>query len=281
MMADVERVKADIQLVRELSNELAGHIHALPDGIWRDPEQFGSPCEGWKVADVIAHLIEGATLYSLSVGRALKGESSPPMGHRSMGRQEATEALISLRGSYDEDLFLEFNGSCKQLNTLLVSLESKDFKAPAFHSFFGAIPVSRLIELRVLELAVHGWDVRYSLDRSATLSEKALPFLTGWMQSWFSIGFQKSDMLVSPVTYRFRLNEPVTESYDVVITGDDFSLQPSDGADADVTFSCDTNTYILLGMGRLPFARSVRRGRLSFEGDEKLASQFTDWFGPV
>ena len=64
-------------------------------------------------------------------------------------------------------------------------------------------------------------------------------------------------------------------------TGDDFSLQPSDGADADVTFSGDTDTYILFGMGRLPFARSVRRGRLSFDGDEKLASQFMDWFGPV
>ena len=280
-MADVERVKANIQLVRELSNELAGHIHALPEDIWRNAEQFGSPCEGWKVADVITHLVEGANLYSLSIARALKGESSPPMGHRSMNHQQATKALISLRASYDEDLFLEFNGSCKQINTLLVSLEPKDFETPAFHPFFRAVPISRLIEFRVLELAVHGWDIRYSLDRSATLSEKALPFLTGWMQNWFRFGFQKGDRLESPITYRFRLNEPVSESYDMVIKGNKFSLQPSDASDADVTFSCDTDTYILFGMGRLPFARSVRRGRLSFEGDEKLASQFTDWFGPV
>ena len=281
-MADVERVKANIQLVRELSNELAGHIHALPEDIWRNPEQYGSPCEGWKVADVITHLIDGGNTYSLSIARALKGESSAPMGHRSINsRQEATEALISLRGSYDEDLFLEFNASCKQLNTLLVSLNPEDFETPSFHPFFGAIPVARLIEFRVLELAVHGWDIRYSLDRSATLSEKALPFLTGWMQNWFSFGFQKGDRLERPITYRFRLNEPVSESYDVVIKGDDFSIQPSDDSDADVTFSCDTDTYIVFGMGRLRFARAVRRGRLSFEGDEKLAAQFTDWFGPV
>ncbi len=279
-MVDTEQMRAHVRLVRELSNGLAAHIHTLPDDVWRNAEQYGSPCAGWKLADVITHLIWGANLTSLSIARALKGQTAPPMGYSPMTPEESTESIISLRDAYDEDLFPEFNASCRRLNSMLVSLELEQFDAPAFHPT-GVMTVAGLIGVRALELAVHGWDVRYTMDRSATIHPSAILFLIRLLPLWFRAGFRKGDRLASPIIYGFRLNEPAGQGYDVVVTGDGFSLQPSGDGDADVTFGCDADTYVLFGMGRLPFARAVRRGRLSFEGDEKLAAQFTDWFGPV
>ena len=277
---EVERVRGHIELIRGLSNELAGYLHGLPEDIWRNPEQYGSPCDKWTVADVVTHIIAGALQQSLTIERALKQIASPPMGYRSMSDQEEVDRVVSLRVAYDEDLFPEFNATCKQLNTLLTSLKPDDYDTPVWHPR-SIVPMSQLIEYRALELAVHGWDIRYGLDLSVKLSPRAIPFLTDWMCDRFRVGFRKGDALDSPVRYRFHIGDAITSDYDVVISGNDICVTTSDESDADVTFRCDEDTYILFGLGRLPFARCVRRGRLLYEGSKDLASRFTSWFSPL
>ena len=277
-MTDVEHARQTIQLIRELSNELAGYIHTLPDDIWRNAEQYGSVCEGWTIADVITHLIAGASRQSEGIPKSLAGNPSPPMGgFAPLGSQEAIEHVIALRDAYFEDLFWEFNGSCKRLNTQLMELEPEHYELPTWHPS-GVMPMSRRIDIRAMELAIHGWDIRYSLDRSAKINEKAIPFLKGWLRRWMRATFQRRDKLDTPLRYRFELEDPVPDSYDVLISGDNLHLAASNDVAADVTFRCDASAYILFNMGRLPFNRSVRRGLLSFEGDEQLASEYTTWF---
>ena len=96
-MVDSELVNSQIQLVRELSNELAGYLYRLPDDVWRVADQFGSPCDQWKVADVITHLITGATNYSMYISRAVDGLTAPPMGYNKKSADEALLSLVSLR----------------------------------------------------------------------------------------------------------------------------------------------------------------------------------------
>lgn len=279
-MESEEKVKANIQLVRGLSNELAAYLHTLPDNIWRNADDYPSNLEGWKIADIVTHLIMGANTFVQSITNALQGNSSAPMGFNpSASDEERIGYLQELREAYYEDLFYEFNASCLRLNSLMVSLEPESYELPSWHRFF-TLPVKNLIDIRASELAVHGWDIRYPIDRSSKLSERAVPFLLDWLPRWLYTGFQKGDTLDTPLRYRFDLSD-AEGGYDIVITGEKFRHMPSEDADADVTFTCDADTYILFCMGRLPFNRSVRRGRLSFEGDEKLASGFMDWFKGV
>ena len=279
-MTNADSVRSHIQLVRELSNELAAYLYSLPDDVWRDAERYASACDQWKMADVVSHLILEGQANFQSIERSLKGHTSQPMGYHHLEGREKVDRVISVRVAYDEDLFPEFNTSCRRLNSLLASLGPEQYDSPTWH-VQSVMPISQLIEHRIVELAVHGWDVRYGLDRSARMSKKAVPFLIGWMERRLRTGFEKSEVTENSVVYRFRLNNPVTKSYDVAISGGDIRLHPSDDADANVTFHCDIDTYILFLMGRLPFARSVRRGRLSFDGDEALASRFIDWFKPL
>lgn len=267
-----------IQLIRSLSNELAGHLAILPEAVWRYADRYGSGCEGWNVADVVAHLISGAIDQFLSVGGALKGSPSPPLGYRRMVVQEAVDTVKSLRVSLDEDLFPEFNVTCLRLNRLMASLDASSYDTPAWHPR-GIVPVATLVDYRVLELAVHDWDIRYGLDHSATLSAAAVPFLKEWLVTWLRSGFLGNPATSRPISYRFELTD-ASDRFDLVIAGPDLRLHASGGTSAQVTFRCDTNTYLLFGFGRLPFARSVLRGWLSAEGDQVLAAKFTSWFAP-
>ena len=273
-------VPENIQLVRALSNEMAAFLRTLPDEVWRDAEQFASACERWTMADVVAHVIDGANDYTLSVRRALTGSIAPPLGHRTLSTDERTAQVVALRTAFDEDLFPEFKASCLRLNRLFVELTPEQHGLPVWHPA-GALRVSQLIELRVVELAVHAWDVRYGIDRSAGLSPVAIPFLKGFLGRWLEYAFRRPEGLETPIRFRYLLSDADAEGWDLAVTGDGFSLCPRDSEVADVTFTCDTDSFLLLLMGRLPLRRTVRRGRIVLEGDLEVAARFDEWFGPV
>lgn len=277
-MPDTNRVQENIDIVRALSNETAAFLDTLPDDVWRDPDRFVSGCENWKVGDVITHLIDQANHTTLSIERALRNTIAPPLGHRLLTPDEADEQLFELRAAFDEDMFPEFNASCLRLNRLVVGLESEHHDLDAWHAS-GVRSVARLIEYRALELAVHGWDLKYAFDRNASLSPSVVPFLMAWLASWLRAAFRGADDLESPARLRFDLD--TAESFDLTMEDGRFILEPSTPEDANVTLAVSASDYILLLMGRLPMRRSVRRGRIQLVGDEGLAYKLADWFGPV
>ena len=273
---DAER---NIQTVRALSNDLAAFLAGLPEGVWRDPDAYASACAGWSVADVVTHLIQIATLKTLSVERALNGDVSPPMGYRRMDADERRRSLTALRDAFHEDIFPEFNVSCLRFNRLIASLAPDRYDLPAWHPA-AEMTVSRLIGLRLMELAVHGWDIRYGFDRNAAINPIALPFLKSWLPNWLLAGFRRPRDLERPATLRFTLTDaPPAESRDLIVRPDDFALSAADAdASPDATISLDSSAYVLFLMGRLPLRRALRRRRISVDGDQTAAERFGDWF---
>lgn len=277
-MADPATVRQNIQTIRALSNDLAGFLHTLPDDVWRDPDTFASACADWKVADVVTHLITIAGMKTMSIQRALRGDSSPPMGYRPRSAEERLEELVNLREAYYEDIFYEFNASCLRLNSLLVGLEPDQYELAAWHPA-RVMDVSRLIELRVMELAVHAWDIRYVFDRSARINPVALPFLKVWVSNWLRASFRKPADLEGSVKFRFSLTDSDQEAHDLKVSSDSFSLDSADlKSDADLTISLDSSAYILFLMGRVNLRRSVRRRQIGLDGDMEVAAKFGEWF---
>ena len=277
-MADSATVKQNIQTVRALSNDLAGFLHTLPDDVWRDPDTYASACSQWKVADVVTHLITIAGMKTMSIQRALRGNASPPMGYKRKSAEERLQELVNLREAYYEDIFYEFNASCLRLNSLLVELEPVQYDLAAWHPA-RVMDVSRLIELRLMELAVHGWDIRYGFDRNAKINPAAVPFLKGWLPNWLRASFRKPADLEDSVTLRFNLTDSDDGVHDLRVRADSFSLEPADpSAGADVAISLDSSAYILFLMGRVNLRRSVRRRQIGLEGDMAVAAKFGEWF---
>ena len=275
-MVESASVQENIRIVRTLSNELAGYLHGLPDDVWRDAETYASACDQWNMADVVAHLIAVAHVMAMSIERATKGSVAPPMGYRRQTSDERVQSIVSLREAFDEDLFPEFNASCLRLNRLLAGLESEQYDLPAWHPA-AVLDVSRLIDIRAVELAVHGWDIRYGLDRRASISPIAVPLLKQWVSNWLRATFRQPADLDGAVTLRFDLTD-TDDARDLTVRTDGFLLQEADSSEADAVLSLDSSSYVLFLMGRLPLRRSVRRGRIGLEGDGDLAERFSEWF---
>ncbi len=273
-------VRDRIQLVRRLSNEPATDLHSMPSDIWRDAERYPSGCGQWNLADVVAHLIYGALGQAIVIRRALRAELSPPMAYLPLCGADGVDHIVRLREAYGEDLIPEFNATCKELNGIFVELAQESYHLPAW-THTGESPVSLLIDERAVELAIHGWDIRYGIDRWARLSEPAVPFVKAWAEEGIPARLRSGSAPGQPVTYRFLLEDAPAESRDVTISEDRMRVGPPSTGDADVTFRCDTNAYLLLMVGRLPLSRYLRRGRLAVEGDEMLAKRFSDWFKPL
>ena len=273
-------VRHRIQLVRGLSNEMAAYLHSLPSDIWRDAERYPSGCGQWNLADVVAHLVYGALGQAIVIRRALRSELSPPMAYRPLCGADGVDHIVRLREAYGEDLIPEFNATCKELNSAFVELAPESYDLPAWpHA--GESSISALIDERAVELAIHGWDIRYGIDRWARLSELAVPFIKAWAEENIAARLRSGSAPARPITYRFLLEEAPTESRDIVVSADRVHIGPPSTRDADVTFRCDANAYLLLMLGRLPFSRYIRRGRLTVAGDEMLAKRFSDWFQPM
>ena len=273
-------VRERIKLLRGLSNELAADLHSMPSDIWRDAERYPSGCEQWNLADVVAHLSYGALGHAMVIRRALRAELSPPMAYLPLCGADGVDHIVRLREAYGEDLVPEFNATCKELNGIFVELAPESYHLPAW-SHAGESPISALIDERAVELAIHGWDIRYGFDRWARLSELAVPFVKAWAEESIAARLRSGRAPARPVTYRFLLEDAPADSRDVMVSEDCVRIAPPSTRDADVTFRCDTNAYLLLMVGRLPFSRYIRRGRLAVEGDEMLAKRFPDWFQPL
>ncbi len=268
-------------LVRTLSNDLAAFLYTLPEDVWRDADIYASACDRWNMADVVAHLIDVAITFTMSVERALGGSVSPPMGYRPKTAEERIQSVVSLREAYDEDLFPEFNTSCLRLNRLIAELEPAQHELPAWHPF-GESTIGRLIELRAMELAIHGWDIRSGIDRDASIAPVAIPFLKGWVARWLRAAFRPPAELESAACLRFELTDSPNESRDLIVRADGFDLSDADAsATPDATLALDSSAYILFLMGRIDIRRALRRRRLSLTGDRAAAERFGMWFPGV
>ena len=266
--------------MRGLSNELAAFLHTLPDDIWRDAERYPSGCERWRLADVVTHLIYGALGNAVVLRRALRGELSPPMSYRPLSGADAVDQIVALRQAFSEDLVPEFNATCRELNGLFVALSPEQYDTKAWAAG-GESSIAELLDDRIAELAIHGWDIRYAFDRATTLSPLAMPFLADWVERGLSARLRDSDETPKTATYRFVMENAPEESRDLAVSEGRLSIYAPSGREANVTFRCDREAYVLLTLGRLPFDRSLRRGRLSFDGGEALARGFASLFKPL
>ena len=267
----VERVTAEAAWLREFLSGLDAETWAID-----------STCEGWTIEDVVAHLAGGASGWARTITRAVVGDAGPPEGQSFLapgerGSHPTGEAARASRRQSGTQLLDLFTANHDSLRQLLEGLSDEDWEKPCFHRR-GALPVKAYLGIRVQELVLHGWDIRWGLDSAAELSDECLSTMVGLVPRWIRNAFAPDLNLPTPVRYRFDVSNPVAVHEDLLVTGDSFQVgQPSQGP-ADVVFTCTIGNYILLMFGRLEVESAVAAGRLSIEGSLDQAKNFNAWF---
>jgi uncharacterized protein (TIGR03083 family) len=261
-----------------IQNFMAG----LSTAEWSRP----SACAGWAVGDVFAHITQSAATWCDTILRAQAGDANPPPGQRLLQPGERGSDTTAQRAiAYHQEfgaaqLLSTFADGYEGLRQVLLKLHPEDWDKPCFHRR-GILPTRDYIGIRLQELTIHGWDMRSAFDAAATLSEPPLPILVPQAQRWLTNTFRPASHLTAPIRYRFDVVGPATVQQDVLVTPDEFRIEPVAATPADVTFHCSAGTYLLFVYGRLSLEQTLRTGLMEIDGDCEQAALFNTLFQGV
>jgi uncharacterized protein (TIGR03083 family) len=274
-----------VQLLRAESQRIAQYLRTLPAEAWTRQ----SICPQWQVADIVAHLVGVAEFYAGNITRGLQGNAAPPAGRPPAGvltgaaaAEGIAQRSIEARKSLGDRLLSTFESTGEHLCQVIAALKPDERQTPCYHPG-GIVTAQNFIGLRIKELALHEWDIRASLEPTPHLSSASLPIILDVISESIASGslrwaFWSGPKLPAPVRYRFEVTGTGPRQSDLVVEGDAVRMEDTGNSQADVTFRCETETYVLLIYGRLNLDNALASGRLVAEGDGKLAKDFGQWF---
>jgi uncharacterized protein (TIGR03083 family) len=264
-----------IQLGQAAAEQLTQYLHTLSADAWHHP----SACAAWEVCDVVGHLTLGAEFYASTVARGVQGDTAPPAGAPLPGAANPQRA-IAYRERLGDQLLVTFTGRTAHFYQLLQSLSPQDWEKPCYHPL-GLRPVQAFNTMRLLELAMHTWDIQSALAPPAALFPDSLPVFMERVPGLVSLlRMQPEARRLGPLRCHFTVTGAVPSQYDMLMTTDQVRMEPGGVTAADVTCCCDTETFVLLMYGRLTPQAAVVNGRLVVEGDRRLLT-VGKWFTGV
>jgi len=260
------------------SGRLQEYLSSLPPEAWSKP----SACDRWEVRDVVAHLGGVAEAYIQRIHESLRidlstyeEQSAPGPVSADVFADQNAERAVSRRKDMGDKVFSDFVNLNDALNHLMSTLGSQDWDRPHYYSSLGTIPMRYRPDLWISELAVHGWDIRSRLEPEAHFSDESLPVLMDVIVAQLTVFFFKPRAdLPAPMRFRWVLTGPGARNSDIVVERDRLVMSDAGPAQADVTFQCDLETFLLIAWGRLTIDSAVAADRLTVHGDNEVAPEF-------
>ncbi len=222
---DQSQLVADLKTQRE---RLVSYLKGLPEAAW----DKGSLCEGWRVRDVVSHLVGNAKDLA---AQNLEGVGTPGYNQRQV--DERTNKSI-------DELFAEW-----------------DEQGPAYEAAIGALPkemweadyppwgtVGEALERMLEDIWVHSQDIRLALGDE--------------IQDGPGIG---AVIDVSAFELPVRSKEKSVALGTVVLDLGDHSTSVPVGDGPDLKISGDAATYALAATGRISLDEALSGGKLSIE----------------
>lgn len=270
-----------VQILKAENRRLEAYLRDLPSEKWQRP----SPCDEWTIADVIAHITSFNLDYADRIQKILQAdESAPaPVVRTTNDRMDATILAshpVELRKELGERLFERYLESNRAIEASLDRVGPDDWQKLC-HRRFGAEPLASLIDVFIVDVGVHRWDVISPFDPEVKLSNEGLSVMAGRYPDrprWWDIPLPK-DHPSLPVRFRFAITDVAVPEADFVIAADGEQFMDVASSDpATVVFRCDAETFVLIGYGRVKPAAAVAAGRLTYAGDQDWAQVFLGAF---
>ena len=250
------------------------------------PEQLSqqSACEGWTVADVVAHMVERGGPIPDQIERGLAGDLSPtpgvstaPPSSEDQFRVDLDRSAIALRRDLGDRLLDEFARVNREFDRVMALVQPDDWDKLCYHRLRPET-VRAKVDIRIAELAMHEWDIHWAFDREASLADDSLPGLVSASGRAVRRAFRPDPARTGPVCYRFALNGPGAADVDVTLAPEGASFQIDAPGEPDVVFRCSSATYAMVIFGRQKLDAAIQRGLAAARGDEKLVNEFMGAF---
>ena len=127
-----------------------------------------------------------------------------------------------------------------EMDRLLARLGASEWDKPCYQP--GAIvPVRRYVDLRLMELFMHGWDMRSRLESEAHQATESLPIFMDLLCQFVGFILRQAPGTSTPLRLRFDLAATVPGNVDIVVEGDRAHMEAAGAISAgapDVPRSC-------------------------------------------
>ena len=196
------------------------------------PDDFArrSACEGWTVGDVVGHLIERGGPIPGQIERGLAGDISAPPGalddpplNEDQFRIDLDRRAVELRQELGDGLLGEFIRVNREFDRVLSLVQPNDWETLCYHRLRPETVRSKT-DIRIAELAMHEWDIRWAFDPGASLAEDSLPGLVNASGRAVRRAFRPDPARTRAVRYRFDLSGSGAVSLDVALASEGVSI---------------------------------------------------------
>ncbi|NDA11742.1 MAG: maleylpyruvate isomerase family mycothiol-dependent enzyme [Actinobacteria bacterium] len=231
-----------------------------------DDWEIASPCPGWSVSDLVAHIID--------LESQLAGDPQPEhtpdwssLSHVSSDFGRFTEIGVDYRrGRSHESLLAELTDCHTRARERLSSLPS-DASLPWLR---GDTPLPRLLGMRTFDVWVHEQDIRMAVGQPGNTTgpgaREALKTLTSALPKIWA----KNAGAPAGAVLEVAITEPGLSADLFVAVGDDGKAAFTDGGEPVASLSMPWMTFVALACGRSPDVDLSSSVHLS--GDHELAS---------
>jgi uncharacterized protein (TIGR03083 family) len=275
MAEDTTRQPAGILNAIEVeARDLEDYLAGLSSGDLERP----SACGGWTVADVVAHLAWAGAGYVEMAEGALRGDLRPPAS-RPSGRMTAADIAERARVARREigaGLRAEFARANRAFAQTIARVGPADWQRP---TAFGAT-IGWYVRHRVVELSLHGWDIRSVLEPPGHLSPSSLPPLMDFATETVERRLRRLSAPAGPLRIRFAWTDATLGARDLEIGDGEVHFAPSGAGPAELTVRCASEVFILLAVGRIDLDRATDEYGLEMAGDPGPIELLRSGFGP-
>lgn len=245
-----EGARSAITALRRSHDQLAGFAQGADPGML----QKQSGCSEWTVADVLSHLGSASEigLATLQSGKADMA-AAPVIWDRWNAMSPAEKAG-------------NFAAASGRLADALEALTDEDLETRRIDMGFlpEPIDVASFAGMRLIEIALHKWDVDVAFDPAATVDGYTIPHLLGALTSfagYFAKPAGKSGIV------GVTLTDP-SRSFTLRLTGDGAQLEEGPAADAGTSAAMPAEAFVRLIAGRLDPGHTPPSARV--DGDLSL-----------
>jgi uncharacterized protein (TIGR03083 family) len=216
-------------------------------GAWEAP----TACEGWKVKDIVGHLIDTTEGYFAAFETARSGGENPaayglPGMHERAGDQARAFGDLS-----PQETMARVRADLDKMMGILEPLSAEEwtgFMVP--HFYMGPLPAFFYAAGQLMDYGVHSWDIRETSGRGHALSGEAADLLVPFM---FVIWMYtiKPDADTSPFELGVRIlgGQSAGETR-VAISPEGMTLTPGSVDDLPSVLEFDASSMVLTTFGR-------------------------------
>ncbi len=264
-----EEYLSRVSLVKSETERLSACWRGFSDARW----EVDTFCPGWRARHAVSHLATGGDFYANSIRRALEGlPPEPPYGSN-------VKEFFAIRGARGEELMAlpreemmdAFDVSAAEVNGALGDITADDLGKHGFHPR-GLTRLDAWIGLRLVELALHDWDIRYGEDAEACVAAQSVEGIMSFLPSTQSRLFGVRENPPFDGRFLFRSADP-DRAWTLTVAGEKAENTADTSGAHDATITADGEAHLLLIYGRAKRGEAEASGRLTIEGDQELANE--------